>query len=170
MLSWNHLGRKKTQPRLSPPRSIQSNVESQVSASRKEERSRHSPERDNMRPSQSAGSPPRNIQSNVKSQQISECSRSQKEKSKSWEEAGYIPISPMSDEVTEVQLTLPSERTATPMETAPTRKVCQSTPMFDDPISSASEDENRVSRTTVRSKVVTVPLPNSLRLRRRQRL
>ena len=60
-----------------------------------------------MRPSHSASSPPKNIQSNVKSQQISECSRSQNEKSKSWEEAGYIPISPMSDEVTEVQLTLP---------------------------------------------------------------
>ena len=70
----------------------------------------------------------------------------------------------MSDEATEVQLTLPSERTASPMETAPTRKVYQSTPMFDDPISSASEDENRVNRTTCRSKVVTVPLQNSMRL------
>ena len=70
----------------------------------------------------------------------------------------------MSDEAAEVQLTLPSERTATPMETEMTKKVYQSTPMFDDPISSASEDENRASRTTVRSKMVTVPLQNSMRL------
>ena len=50
------------------------------------------------------------------------------------------------------------------METAPTKKVCQSTPMFDDPISSASEDESRVGRATFRGGVVTVPLQNSMRL------
>ena len=50
------------------------------------------------------------------------------------------------------------------METGPISKVYQSTPMFDDPISSASEDENRASRTTFRSKVVTVPLQNYMRL------
>ena len=36
--------------------------------------------------------------------------------------------------------------------------------MFDDLISSASEDESRVGRTTVKSKVVAVPLQNSMRL------
>ena len=87
-------------------------------------------------------SPPRNLQNQtkVKSTQSNECSRKQNEKSKSsWEEAGYIPISPMSDEAAE----------------APTIKVYQSAPMFDDPISSASEDERRVGRATFKSKVVT---------------
>ena len=70
----------------------------------------------------------------------------------------------MSEEAVEAQLVLPSERTAAPMETAPTKKVYQSTPMFDDPMSSASEDESKVGRATFRGGVVTVPLQNSMRL------
>ena len=73
-------------------------------------------------------------------------------------------MSPVSDEAMEIQPTLPSERTVNPMDTAPAQKTHQSIPMFDDPISSASEDENRTSRVTVKSKVVAVPLHNSMRL------
>ena len=50
------------------------------------------------------------------------------------------------------------------MDTAPAPKTHQNMPMFDDPISSASEDENRMNKTTVKSKVVAVPLRNSMRL------
>ena len=57
----------------------------------------------------------------------------------------------MSDEAAEAQLVLP-------------KKVYQSTPMFDNPISSASEDESRIGRATLKGKVVMVPLQYSMRL------
>ena len=89
---------------------------------------------------------------------------SEKSKTESWKEAGYVPISPVSEEAMEIQLVLPSERTAAPMDKTPARKVTQTIPMFDDPISSASEDENRVDGAAPKSEVVRVPRQNSMRL------
>ena len=64
----------------------------------------------------------------------------------------------------EIQLVLPSERTAAPMDKTPARRVTQVIPMFDDPISSASEDESRIDGAAFKSEVVRVPRQNSMRL------
>ena len=71
-------------------------------------------------------------------------------------------MSPVSDEAREIKPKLLSERLAHHMDTAPAQKTHQSITKFDDPIPSASEDENRMNKVTVKSKVVAVPLRHSM--------
>ena len=128
----------------SPPRSIQTNVENCGGI----KRSNHSPSKNTH-----------GARATMESTQSSESSHKENEKSRteSWKEAGYVPISPVSEEAMETQLVLPSERTAAPMDKTPARKVCQTIPMFDDPISSASENESRIDRAALKVRWLKYP-------------
>ena len=99
--------RKESQSRCSPPRSIQTN---QVNATRGPSPPRSvQPNIENRGEiKRSNRSPSRNThgaRATIESTQSSEGSHKQSEKSKSsWLEAGYVPISPMSEEAVGAQL------------------------------------------------------------------